>query len=206
MKGNNTQAPVASLTGRIQSTIDKREGTASPLPPMNGAILNMCHGMRDQNSPPDEFDIFVASVEEKLIALRKEIFGNKQSQEDLPKSEQPQEWIAEPELQEGEIEALKIAVPPGNYILDINGKPTIFMVRISRRGNQYIKDIAGYPLTMLRLLSKSDLRQAGRTYGIKTGKCCVCNRILTDPISITLGIGPECGALERAEYLANQNL
>ena len=33
----------------------------------------------------------------------------------------------------------------------------------------------------------------GTTETAKTGKCCVCGRQLTHPVSIILGIGPECG-------------
>lgn len=34
--------------------------------------------------------------------------------------------------------------------------------------------------------------QAARDYGKRTGRCCCCNRELTDPVSIENGIGPIC--------------
>jgi hypothetical protein len=34
------------------------------------------------------------------------------------------------------------------------------------------------------------------------GRCCVCSRPLTHPTSITLGIGPECGAEQHARFEA----
>lgn len=38
----------------------------------------------------------------------------------------------------------------------------------------------------------ADPKAAAKAYGIKTGRCCLCNRELTDPVSIANGIGPVC--------------
>ena len=37
-----------------------------------------------------------------------------------------------------------------------------------------------------------DPQEAAKDYGRLTGKCCVCSRMLTDPVSIEAGIGPIC--------------
>ena len=34
--------------------------------------------------------------------------------------------------------------------------------------------------------------KAGRFYAMQSGRCYACNRLLTDPLSIELGIGPTC--------------
>lgn len=39
-----------------------------------------------------------------------------------------------------------------------------------------------------------DAQQAGEMYAQRSGKCYVCGRLLTDPVSIELGIGPVCRA------------
>jgi hypothetical protein len=38
----------------------------------------------------------------------------------------------------------------------------------------------------------SDPRAAVEAYGIESGVCCICNRELTDPVSVARGIGPVC--------------
>lgn len=38
----------------------------------------------------------------------------------------------------------------------------------------------------------SDPKKTAEAYGIASGKCCLCNRTLTDPESIARGIGPIC--------------
>jgi hypothetical protein len=37
-----------------------------------------------------------------------------------------------------------------------------------------------------------DPLSAAKAYGLRTGSCCVCNRELTDPVSVANGIGPIC--------------
>lgn len=37
-----------------------------------------------------------------------------------------------------------------------------------------------------------DPKAAAQAYGIETGVCCICNRELTDPVSVAQGIGPIC--------------
>lgn len=38
----------------------------------------------------------------------------------------------------------------------------------------------------------ADSKTAGKAYALESGNCFVCNRLLTDPESIELGIGPVC--------------
>lgn len=38
----------------------------------------------------------------------------------------------------------------------------------------------------------TDIPGAAKRYGVKIGRCSACNRHLTDPLSRSLGIGPEC--------------
>lgn len=49
------------------------------------------------------------------------------------------------------------------------------------------------PARALRvLLGMPDPADAGRAFARASGRCYVCNRLLTDPLSIELGIGPVC--------------
>ena len=102
--------------------------------------------------------------------------------------------------QDGEREEYLKIVPKGNYLFDINGKVTIFHVSISRKGHQRIKGFNGWPASKLRFLANSELNEAARQYGIRTGRCCKCNRLLTDKTSVLLGIGPKCGFKVHAAY------
>lgn len=52
--------------------------------------------------------------------------------------------------------------------------------RIVELGRERVLEFAGAP--------DKQMREAGRFYG----HCCICGKSLTDPISIELGIGPEC--------------
>jgi hypothetical protein len=38
----------------------------------------------------------------------------------------------------------------------------------------------------------ADPEAASKAYGLRTGSCCICNRELTDPVSVANGIGPIC--------------
>ena len=110
---------------------------------------------------------------------------------------------------EEEKRTLLEAVPRGNYIVDIDGKPTILQVRVSAVGNQYLNDrkgdYLGFRANLLRVLASSDLGMAGRRYGTETGRCWRCNRPLTDAISKALGVGPECGGAEHTAHASNHN-
>lgn len=44
----------------------------------------------------------------------------------------------------------------------------------------------------LEVLVNGDPEEAGKRYALESGNCYVCNRTLTDPKSIELGIGPIC--------------
>ena len=110
---------------------------------------------------------------------------------------------------EEEKRTLLEAVPRGNYIVDIDKKPTILQVSVSAVGNQYLNDkngnYLGFRANLLRVLASSDLGTAGRRYGTETGRCWRCNRPLTDAISKALGVGPECGADEHTAHASNHN-
>ena len=47
-------------------------------------------------------------------------------------------------------------------------------------------------LEAARFLINSDHQAAGKMYALQSGNCWKCNRMLTDPLSIELGIGPTC--------------
>lgn len=68
-------------------------------------------------------------------------------------------------------------------------------------GRTFVKQIVGgHPAELIRgaaaiailLLIEADVEAAAQLYGQEIGRCCVCNRTLTDPESRRLGIGPEC--------------
>ena len=109
-----------------------------------------------------------------------------------------------------EDEELRLAVPVGSYILDVNGREQVFHVRVSKRtGLQYLTlgyqcEYIGHDRGYLRRLAKADLEAAGTRYGLATGQCWKCNRRLTDEISKLLGVGPECGEKQHAAYKATQ--
>ena len=107
---------------------------------------------------------------------------------------------------EEEKRALLDAVPAGNYIVDIDGKRTVCQVRVSVAGNQYVKDengeYLGFRANLLRALAVENLELASRRYGQETRRCRKCNQPLGDPISLALGIGPDCGGAEHAAYKA----
>ena len=50
----------------------------------------------------------------------------------------------------------------------------------------------------------SDPKAYMKEYGVQTGYCCMCNRELTNPISVKLGIGPICG--ERFGFLSDTEI
>ena len=45
-----------------------------------------------------------------------------------------------------------------------------------------------------RFLVQGDHNAAGKMYAQQSGKCYVCNRLLTNPLSIASGIGPICAS------------
>ena len=49
-------------------------------------------------------------------------------------------------------------------------------------------------LALTRGLLETDGTEAGKQYALRSGACYICNRMLTTPESIALGIGPICAS------------
>ncbi len=61
----------------------------------------------------------------------------------------------------------------------------------ARIWNRYRQD--GILAEALAFLGRKNRHEAaGKAYALESGHCYRCNRLLTDPISIQLGIGPDC--------------
>jgi hypothetical protein len=78
----------------------------------------------------------------------------------------------------------------------------IYRVQKSREsGNLYAKRLAesgGFEyeqgaITRLSPADRMTLEQA-KAFGVETGLCCVCGAFLTDPKSVSRGIGPVCSS------------
>ena len=76
----------------------------------------------------------------------------------------------------------------GDYVGKVNDAPELMLQRWAEQGEdpkaERIREILGK-------LADDPLGYA-QLYGQRTGVCCCCNRELTDPKSIELGIGPVC--------------
>lgn len=86
------------------------------------------------------------------------------------------------------------AVTTGYYFLE----GEVYQVVESKAGRLYGKHFteAGYEyqpgaLRMLKHAARLTVEMAAEA-GVKTGRCCVCARLLTDPESVANGIGPIC--------------
>ena len=88
------------------------------------------------------------------------------------------------------------AVDAGYYFVE----GLIYKVQASQSGNLYAKVFSesgyNYAPGAMRLIptaTRLTLEQAAEA-GVKTGRCVVCARLLTDPESVEAGIGPVCAA------------
>lgn len=100
-------------------------------------------------------------------------------------------------------------VPAGHYAIASRGDNDLLFVRVDRptdgqwAGRTFIKMIVGgkpdAPIrdraqvrSILERIIEAGPAEAGALYGQEIGRCCRCNRTLTDKVSRELGIGPEC--------------
>jgi hypothetical protein len=100
-------------------------------------------------------------------------------------------------------------VPAGRYavasIVDVSKDVEFFWVeRWPGKGPEVTRVkqlIGGHPFrritgavkrAVLDAIVKAGIPEAGHAYGVKLGRCMVCNKELTDPESRSLGIGPDC--------------
>lgn len=98
-------------------------------------------------------------------------------------------------------------VPAGHYALDgtesATNETVFYRVDHAKNGRVYVKRIVGGRPEMnvrrdhvdpiLARIVAAGVESAARRYGIEIGRCCRCNRLLTDDASRAAGIGPECG-------------
>jgi hypothetical protein len=68
----------------------------------------------------------------------------------------------------------------GNYLGKVMGGKFLRVRECSDEQAQVVADLVNDPAG------------AAKAYGLKTGRCCMCSRELTDPVSIANGIGPIC--------------
>lgn len=99
-------------------------------------------------------------------------------------------------------------IPAGHYALDGKGKNETVFYRVDRpesgkwEGYTFVKSVVGgrsderVPFariaSILERIEIEGVNQSALRYGQEIGRCCKCNRTLTDDESRTLGIGPEC--------------
>lgn len=107
---------------------------------------------------------------------------------------------------------IKDTVKPGRYAVEIDGEIKTVNLKFSGAGNFYVKhgdgDISFHEgdkvATILAALTPEEREQAKEQYFIITQTCRKCGQLLGDPVSIALGLGPECGRAEHAAYHASQ--
>ena len=99
-------------------------------------------------------------------------------------------------------------IPAGHYALDGKGKNETVFYRVDRpesgkwEGYTFVKLVVGgrsderVPFarvaSILERIEVEGVNQSALRYGQEIGRCCKCNRTLTDDESRALGIGPEC--------------
>jgi uncharacterized protein DUF6011 len=99
-------------------------------------------------------------------------------------------------------------VPAGHYAIDSTGTNDLAFYRVDRptegawAGRVFVKLIVGghpdrnmprsHVAGILARIAEDGPDAAGQRYGQEIGRCCRCNRTLTDEASRSAGIGPEC--------------
>lgn len=73
------------------------------------------------------------------------------------------------------------------YVFDENNQ---YAGKITPRG-KFIGDVSDDVLNMLEDANEN-LLELARLYGHETGQCSICARTLSDPLSVQMGIGPQC--------------
>jgi hypothetical protein len=101
-----------------------------------------------------------------------------------------------------------VDVPAGHYAIASRGTNDLMFVRVDRptegkwAGRTFVKMIVGgHPdapvarnrvADVLARIVEAGTDDAARLYGQEIGRCCRCNRTLTDEASRAAGIGPDC--------------
>lgn len=95
-------------------------------------------------------------------------------------------------------------VPDGRYAVDkADGTTAFYRVRVSRSGYVAVAVMASdeehelpfvVARSVLQKIESDGVAEALVRYGKEIGECGVCGRTLTDPESISAGVGPKCGA------------
>jgi hypothetical protein len=101
-------------------------------------------------------------------------------------------------------------VPAGHYAITSGGRNDLLFVRVDRptsgkwAGRTFVKMmVGGHPDTaiardrvpdVLGRIVAAGVREAATLYGQQIGRCCACNRMLTDQASREAGIGPDCAS------------
>ena len=99
-------------------------------------------------------------------------------------------------------------VPAGHYAIASGGHNDLAFYRVDRpadgkwAGYTFVKVVIGgrpdsrvpraQAAGILSRIAAAGIAEAGALYGREIGRCCRCNRHLTDETSRALGIGPEC--------------
>lgn len=110
-----------------------------------------------------------------------------------------------------ELEELKKSVKPGRYLLPIEGVMKPVNLRLSCAARFYYSedDASGAikmgedALNVARIvasLTPDQQEAASLAFGKATGQCCHCGKILTEPLAVHLGIGPDCGVGLHGRY------
>lgn len=121
-----------------------------------------------------------------------------------------------PEVQAAPSESHKTAevlpdVPAGHYaVISRTGNNDLDFFRVDRpiegrwAGRTFVKRIiGGRPDQAIRNAEQrqaleriaNDIPGAAQIYGQQVGRCCICNRTLTDEVSRAAGIGPDCSQI-----------
>lgn len=129
--------------------------------------------------------------------------------------------VARPAVTAAPAPKVTSTVPEGHYAIDGTGHQPIDFFRVDRptkgkwAGFVFVKRVIGGHPDMrvprsqvgdvLARIEAAGAVESARRYGQEIGACCICNRHLTDAVSRSLGIGPDCrgGSTERgARWLA----
>lgn len=103
-----------------------------------------------------------------------------------------------------------VDVPAGHYAIDTTAgaSNSVAFYRVDRpetgqwAGRTFVKRMVGgkpdervpyaQAAGILQRIKDAGIEEAGLRYGREIGRCCACNRVLTNDESRALGIGPEC--------------
>ena len=90
----------------------------------------------------------------------------------------------------------KIEITPGYYVLDADiyihvkenrAKTGVYAERLVNGKWEYVRGLVN-DMSGARLMTEDEIAE----FGHETGRCFICQATLTDPVSVTRGIGPVC--------------